>query len=359
MRRALTGIGALGLAGAGAAIWVMQHRRASSATATDAQIEAEGLNPPADLVHRFVEVDDGARIHVAERGSGPAIVLVHGFMLDSSIWAAQFRDLSEHHRVIAVDLRGHGRSEPGHDGFAWHAERTHRTTPPLAEVAATARAGAGAPAIQRLASDIAGVLEQLELSESLLVGHSMGGMVALQVARDRPDLFDGRVSALVLVSTGAGPFFGAPGWAEAARLAAPISARSLLLAQRVGSVAAPSEDARYWISRVGFGADATPAQVRFVESLHMSTSARTLTGLLPSLAVFDLSSSLGHIDCPALVVVGSHDHLTPPRLARRMANTLARSELVELPRCGHMPMIERPHEFSHLLQEFAAKTASR
>lgn len=359
MRRGITAGAALALAGAGAAVWVMQHRRASRASASDADIEAEGLTLPEDIEHRFVDTDDGARIHVVERGRGPAIVLLHGFMLDSSIWSAQFRDLSEHRRVVAVDLRGHGRSEPGRDGFTWHGADSDRSAPSLGEVAETARAGAGAPAMHRLAADIAAVLEQLDLSDALLVGHSMGGMVALQLVRDRTALVDERVSGLALVSTAAGPFFGAPGWAEAARLAAPISARSLLLAERVGARATPSRDARYWISRVGFGADATPAQVRFVESLHMAASARTLTGLLPSLAVFDLSSSLAQIELAALVVVGSHDHLTPSRLARRMANALGRSQLVELPRCGHMPMIERPHEFSHLLEEFAAKTASR
>jgi pimeloyl-ACP methyl ester carboxylesterase len=57
-----------------------------------------------------------------------------------------------------------------------------------------------------------------------------------------------------------------------------------------------------------------------------------------------------------LVVVGSHDRLTPPRAARRMAGALPHAQLVEFARCGHMPMIERPHEFSHMLDEFYAKT---
>jgi pimeloyl-ACP methyl ester carboxylesterase len=55
------------------------------------------------------------------------------------------------------------------------------------------------------------------------------------------------------------------------------------------------------------------------------------------------------------VVVGSHDRLTPPRHAVRTAGALAHSELVELPRCGHMPMVERRREFARLLEEFAAK----
>ena len=118
-----------------------------------------------------------------------------------------------------------------------------------------------------------------------------------------------------------------------------------------------SEDLRWWLTRLGFGADAPPAQVRFVEGLHLSTPANTVAELLPSLALFDLSSWLGSLDLPVLVVVGSRDRLTPPRHALRTAAALPHSELVELPRCGHMPMIERRHEFARLLEEFAVKIA--
>lgn len=89
--------------------------------------------------------------------------------------------------------------------------------------------------------------------------------------------------------------------------------------------------------------------------MHRGTPSRTLAALIPSLATFDLSSRLGTLDVPVLVVVGSHDKLTAPRLARRMAGALPESQLVELPRCGHMPMLERRHEFSRLVDEFTAK----
>ena len=108
--------------------------------------------------------------------------------------------------------------------------------------------------------------------------------------------------------------------------------------------------------RSGFGADAPPAQVRFVEGLHLATPSRTVAELLPSLALFDLSAWLGTLDLPVLVVVGSPrpPHPAPPGPAhgRRAART---PQLVELPRCGHMPMLERRHEFARLLDEFAAK----
>jgi pimeloyl-ACP methyl ester carboxylesterase len=141
------------------------------------------------------------------------------------------------------------------------------------------------------------------------------------------------------------------------RLAGPVSARAVNLADRWGVRTVASDDLRWWLTRLAFGAGASAAQVRFVESLHMATPARTLGELLPSIAVFDLSRSLSTIDLPVLVVVGSHDRLTPLRHALRTADALPHAELVELPRCGHMPMLERRFEFARLLEEFAAKIA--
>jgi pimeloyl-ACP methyl ester carboxylesterase len=318
-----------GVAGvAGIAGWALQHRAVSRAAVTSEQMGAEGLTLTDDLRHHFIDVDDGGRIHVVERGQGPPLVLLHGIMLSSALWVHQLRDLAAHHRVIAVDLRGHGQSLTGSTGSG----------------------------IGRLAADVGAVLEALHVEHAVIVGHSMGGMVALQLAVDLPGAERRRrIAGLVLASTTAGPFTTVPGWAGVTRITGPVTARALLLAERWGAKALPSRDLRWWVVRLGFGADAPPAQVRFVEALHRGTSSRTLADLIPSLAPFDLSSHLGAIDVPVLLVVGSHDKLTAPRLARRMASALPEAQLVELPRCGHMPMLERPHEFSRLVDEFTAK----
>lgn len=365
-RRRFAGMVALGVGAAAAAGWVLQHRSVSRAVVSDEDAASVGLSLPEDVVHHFVETDDGGRIHVIEKGTGSPLVLLHGFMLDSAIWANQFHDLADSHRLIAVDLRGHGRSLPGADGFgapgsalAGGAGAAPVSLKGLREAIPMAEAAVGAPGVRRLAADLATVLERLDLSQALVVGHSMGGMVALQIAQDSPAIVDRRVCGIVLTSTTAGPFVQLPGWVGIARALAPVPARAALLTERLGGRVLPSQDLRYWVSRMGFGGDAPPAQVRFVESLLMATSSRTVAGLLPSLAVFDLSAGLESVEQPVLVVVGSHDHLTPPRMGRRMAAALTRSQLVELPRCGHMPMIERPHEYSHLLDEFFEKTTHR
>jgi pimeloyl-ACP methyl ester carboxylesterase len=129
----------------------------------------------------------------------------------------------------------------------------------------------------------------------------------------------------------------------------------VLAAERRGVSSLPSGDLRWWVSRMGFGADAEPAQVRFVEQMHSSTSSRVFAELLPSLTAYDLSDRLGELDLPVVVVVGTRDRILPARHARRLAAGLGRAELVELPRCGHQPMLERPREFSRLLDEFSDK----
>ena len=98
-----------------------------------------------------------------------------------------------------------------------------------------------------------------------------------------------------------------------------------------------SPDVRWWLTRLGFGAEAPPAQVRFVEGLHLATAPSTVAELFPALALFDLSKWLGSLDLPVLVVVGSNDRLTPPRHALRTAAALPHSELVELPGAGTCP----------------------
>jgi len=344
-------------AGTGAALaagWAAQHRLVARTKATPDDIATEGLTVPADCTSHVVDADDGGRIHVIERGEGSPVVLLHGFMLSATLWAHQLRDLAEHHRVIAPDLRGHGSSVEGAAGFSMVG--TSGAVDELRAEVRMAEAQQGSPAVRRMAMDVRSVLAALDVEHALVVGHSMGGMVALQMAHDTPaEELHRRVAGLALVSTTGGPFSRLPGFGGMARLAGPVSARAMGLADRWGVRTVASPDVRWWLTRVGFGAEAPPAQVRFVEGLHLATSSKTVAELLPALALFDLSSWLGSLDLPVLVVVGSNDRLTPPRHAQRTAAALPHSELVELPRCGHMPMIERRREFTRLIEEFAVK----
>jgi pimeloyl-ACP methyl ester carboxylesterase len=332
----VTGALGAGLGAAGAAAFALQHRAVSRAQVTNEAVSEEGLALPAGLVHHFVEVPDGGRLHAMERGEGRPQVLLHGLMLSSALWVHQLRDLAGHHRVITIDLSGHGQSLLGTGGLA------HGQLP--------------ASAMARLAADVWAVLEALDVRDALVVGHSMGGMTALQLAVDTPpEVLSTRVRGLALVSTTAGPFVGARRAPAMGRRSSAAMSRAVLAADRKGVHGLPWRDLRWWVSRMGFGADAPAAQIQFVVGMHTSGSARVFGELIPSLAAYDVSDRIDRIELPALVIAGSHDRVLPLRHARHLAASLPRAELVELPRCGHQPMLERRNEFNRLLDEFSAK----
>ena len=171
---AAVGVGAAA-AGAGVGALVRANRRwqvdPTSPEALDRML-------PADVVDHVVTVGDGGKIHVVERGQGPPVVLVHGVTLGVAVWAPQLRRLADQgHRVIAVGQRGHGRSSAGEGGYS----------------------------LERLADDLHEVLEALDVTGAVLVGHSMGGMVAQLAALRKPDEFGRHVAGLVLLATSAGP----------------------------------------------------------------------------------------------------------------------------------------------------------
>ncbi len=122
----------------------------------------------------FAEVDDGVELFYTEHGAGPPVLAIHGWSCDSHDWMWQIPVLEPDHRVIAPDLRGHGRSSVPADGY----------TPPS------------------FAADLARLLERLDVGPVVALGHSLGTVVACTLAVERPEL----VSALILSD----PVYGLP-----------------------------------------------------------------------------------------------------------------------------------------------------
>jgi len=398
--RRVAGITALGVGALGATVaagWAAQRRFVSRWSANAEEVSKAGLDLPDGLEHTDVEVDDGGRIHVVSKGTGCPLVLLHGVFLNSGIWAHQLTDLSDEYRVIALDLRGHGRSVLGADGFGADTrpgsapgavigagDRSPETADPVGELLVAGSGGglAGrvsskgerrrrrlsvprfgsrrpAPtALERLARDVRQVLAALDVEGGVLVGHSMGGMVAIEaVAGLSPEERHHRLSGVMLTSTTTGPILGLPGWDLLASVGSSAALRIVGASVRAGRGPIPKGDMRWWASRLAFGADPPAVQVRFLESMLAETDPGTMNGLLEALARVNLSSLLPSVDLPTLVTVGTHDRLTPPWHARRLENRLPDGRLVEFARCGHMPMIERPNEFDRLLEEHARKVS--
>lgn len=326
MRRRLvqgTALAAAGVATAGAV--ALYRSGARRWQADDEELQVAGLALPAGVRHHLIEASDGGRLHVVEHGSGPPIVLVHGITLSSSIWALQLDRLADRHRVVAVDMRGHGRSEAGRDGYG----------------------------IDRLADDLLDVLQALEIEQAVLAGHSMGGMVSLRLACQRPDEMRSAVASLALVGTGAGPVVMGPQRERTASLVASQTRRGMAKAQERGRGVLPPGDLGSWLSRASFGTRPLAPDVAFTRSVIETMPIEALPDLMATLLAFDVRRDIGRIALPTRVLVGTRDILTPPRMARALKASIPGSTLVTFPGAGHMLMLERAEELDDILHDMS------
>jgi len=286
--------------------------------------------PPPPAAESHLPTDDGGTLRVLRAGSGRPLVLVHGLLLSSDIWRFQLEGLAGEFDIVAYDQRGHGGSSSGTD----------------------------LPGLPRLARDLADLLEALDLRDAVLVGHSMGGMAALRMAADAPEVLARRVGALMLVSTSAGPLTPLPpaAWRRLVASAEPGMRRTLEFAAARRFPLARDDDLGYLGTRISFGADPNPALVELTRLTVSSTRPTVMADVWDSMLNIDLRHACPTVGVPTMVVVGGRDVLTPPRMARAMARRLPEAELVVLPGCGHMPMLERPEELAGLIRSLAARS---
>ncbi len=260
----------------------------------------------------------GTPLAVERTGSGAPLVLLHGIATDRRIWSTVLTDLAHEHSVVTVDLPGFGGSEPVGEGFA------------LSEVAEAILTGLGEQ----------GVEEPFDL-----VGHSLGGGVAIQLAADHP----ASLTSLTLVApAGLRPF--PPVIANliaSGRMAGLLaSGADAFLAARRG--AAPLTDLA-WGRRlllglaVADGAHVPPAVARGM--VDASLSARRTGPALATITTTDLRPLLREIAAPLGVIWGEADLTVPIRGLDDLLSERPDARVVRLPNTGHVPMVERPDAF--------------
>lgn len=262
----------------------------------------------------FVPVP-GGRLFYEERGAGPAVILVHGGMLDHRMWDPQVDPLARSFRVIRYDVAGHGRS-PVPEG-SW-----------------------------RDFEHLGLLMDALKVESASLVGLSLGGRVAIDFAIAHPE----RVRALALVDPGISGFpFTGRDWAG--RLGERGRARRAGDAGKVADLFL-----RSWLA----GPHRTPTQVDpavWAKAREMALpNALTVaqgSGLEPPAV-----GRLGEVRAPVLLVEGELDcediHLVAPLIERRVPGT----RRVVVPGVAHMPTMERPAEVNRVLVEFLKKPPS-
>lgn len=322
------GLGLGAVVGVGAvAGYAAQRRLARRWRVEKAVVAGAGLVLGDDLTHHDIPVSDGGSIHVVETGDmGPPVVLLHGVTLSVLTWARQIASLSDAHRVVAIDQRGHGRSVAGQDGYEF----------------------------DRLADDVVEVLEALDVRGAVLVGHSMGGMVALTAASAMSDRLSRHVAGLVLVATSAGPLTGVLLPTVVTSGVVALAERRLTGLDRRGRSIVPGQSMMAWTTRAAFGTRPDPADLELTRGMITATSPATLGGLFASFAGYDVRGRLGEIGLPTRVVVGTRDLLTPAFHARRIARGIRHATLDVLDGCGHMVMLERPDALTAVVRECSA-----
>jgi pimeloyl-ACP methyl ester carboxylesterase len=240
-----------------------------------------------ETVQRLAKVGP-LTVHYEVTGAGPAVVLIHGLSGSGRWWAYNVPALAQHYRVYNVDVVGFGHS------------RGQRLV------------------LQEAGGWLAEWLRVTGITQPHLVGHSMGGYIATEVAAMAPQM----VRRLVLVDALVLPF-----------------GRGL-----VWHVLDLARSARYM--RLNF----LPVLVGDV----VRAGPRTLWQATREVLSADLSSRLEMVQAETMVIWGEKDRLLDPQLGRELADRLARARFVCVEGAGHNPMWDRPQRFNELLLDFLA-----
>jgi len=250
------------------------------------------------------------------QGCGPDLVLLHGWSLHGGMWGPWLGELAAHARLHVVDLPGHGRS-------AWPA-RVHD----LGDLARCVL-----PCIPRGA---------------VVLGWSLGGMVALELARRHP----AQVSALVLVAT-TPRFLSGEGWEHGMRAEVLDSFARGLAADYRGTV-------QNFLALQTLGDEHAAQSLRMLRSrldAHGEPDPRALETGLRILREADLRQALPHIAHPALVIAGDRDRVTPAAAGRELATALPAARYCLIGRGGHAPFLSHSEEVLREVLPFLSRHA--
>jgi len=270
---------------------------APAAAAAPAMASAPAAAPAP--VAASVPSADGLSIHYDVQGSGDtALVLIHGWSCDASYWAGQVAAFADRYRVVTLDLAGHGGSGVGPRDWS----------------------------IAAYAQDVRAVVERLDLKRAVLIGHSMGGYVAVAAAGLLPD----RVVAVIGVDT----------LQDAERTITPEMLAPLMAGMKADF---PGFTANF--VRQMFPADADSALVARIAADMGAAPPEVAVPSFAGLFAYDLKSGLASLACPVRCL-NSDRHPTNVEGNRKYARDF---DVVLLKGRGHFPHLERPAEFNAAL----------
>src|SRR5690242_2347127 len=257
----------------------------------------------------FIRVDD-IQLAYTDTGMGQPVVLLHGYPFNRTLWNEQVAALSNRYRVITPDLRGLGESE---------------ATP-------------GAATMNRMAQDVAALLDHLEIPRPVIGGLSMGGYVALAFYKQ----FRSRVRALILADTRA------QADTEEGKQTRQQQAEKALAEGMAGIADSmlPKLLTPETVSK-------RPDLVKRVRDMMLKTKPEGAAGALLGMAERDDQTPLlSKIACPTLILVGREDPITPVRDSEKMNREIAGSRLVVIDHAAHVSNLEQFEQFNDELVQF-------
>lgn len=256
---------------------------------------------------------DAVELAYGEAGHGPPLALIHGLGSSRNDWLLQLPALTERYRTVAPDLRGHGLSPKP----------------------------AGPYRIGQMAADVALLLLRLNARPAHVLGISLGGAVAQQLALDHPEL----VRSLILVNTA--PRFISGQWRQ-----------RLMGARRVANVYLHGMDqVAEDVARSLFPLlDQTALRLEAVERIR-ANDLKAYRACLWAIARFDVTDLLPLIGCPTLIVAGDRDATVPLASKRLLAERISDSRLEIVANSGHATPVDQPEAFNRLVLDFLDQVA--
>jgi 3-oxoadipate enol-lactonase len=237
-------------------------------------------------------------------------VFLHGVGGSARIWAPQLASFTAAgFRPVALDMLGYGAREP--------VDRMD---------------------FEMLAADVEIQVAQHDLDRPIIIGHSMGGLLAQTLLRRGPRAY--RAAVLSCTSPAFGDRSGEFQKKFVADRLGPLDAGRTMAEMApamVASVSGPAPD---------------PAGRKFAIETIAATSERSYRAAVRCLVDFDERANLAHIEIPVLCLAGEHDRLAPPAMMERMATRIPGARYVCLKGVGHLPNIENPHSFDAAVLDF-------
>nr|WP_024307279.1 MULTISPECIES: alpha/beta hydrolase [unclassified Pseudomonas] len=258
--------------------------------------------------------NDGCQLHYEDYGHGAPLLLVHGLGSSTRDWEYQIPVLAQHYRVIALDVRGHGRSDKPR----------------------------GAYHIADFADDVAALIEYLQLPPVHLVGISMGGMIGFQLGVDRPEL----LRSLTIVNSG--PEVKAKSLGDWLEIAKRWTLSRLLSLETIAKA----------LAKLLFPKPEQAELRHKVEERWPQNDKRAYLASLDAIIGWGVRERLKRITCPTLVISADRDY-TPVERKREYVAEMPNARLLVIENSRHATPLDQPERFNSALLAFLGETANK